>query len=347
MILKKESKFVNLLKTLLEGSKTKDFSTNISAIGFSSDGNIIVHCNSVKDLEIKIKSNSDFDASLPKIAATFILASLENNDTVEITKNENKVKIGNFSVTTLDVGNVYYNDSGKGRNLFFTKEQFNSLEKDFKYSLCNCFVNPKMCDTIVFGVNEGSVYEVLPNPDLYCIKQVNGVVDTVYFEQNFGHSSFMFVLPKIVFDIIKNEENINICLDSERNIIYSNEIKVGFNCVDFGCSAFINKLGFRNFENGISFKPFFKVKDIISSINKNYNSKNDEYYYIEEGKILLEESVVSTIDLPENFLITINNIVLEELLNILSEEAVLKISDNIVIIKDNDNYYFLPNIISF
>ena len=173
-------------------------------------------------LEEEISSLSSTKSISSEMFLVSLSYYLEENDFNPVFEDD-KIRFGEYSFTC---------SSGSDNMRFPTNKKFFSLKKedmgknfkdDFFITADNIFKNAKMVETSVIFIKEGTVYKAAPSSSLYKISELICEKDQVAIDQNFGHSTVSFTIPKNIISIFEdvNYDSVDFMdIDTEEEIIY-------------------------------------------------------------------------------------------------------------------------------
>jgi len=247
MIISKNDKFVEFLRTLTEFSKTPNCSTVVSKIEFIEGNGICFYFSeNIERIFIKNK-NVDFSRYVEgDIFITATLAELSAGDVeIKYEQETNSVILNNkFSFNSFILNRNFTDSIIEDNDIFFSKEQWDNLAEDFKFTLGCCFTNPKTADTIGFANNQGTLYKLLPGTSAYVIDKFDASVNETSMSQNYGHSSNIWLMPRKVYDLIcsMNESTVFIRFEDDNIKIETENMFLVYKTTYMGNGCFKRRL---------------------------------------------------------------------------------------------------------
>ena len=341
MIIKKDSEEAKLIAKLAEHSYTDNVDTVVSSVFFGKHS-IQFNCTkNIFNIELKIETGLDNDyVIVNKEFIEYLIGSVSDKDT-EITFVGGAAKIDNISCSCSENNKDDVVGAEKIELFAFTKEQFEELEKDFEIS-SYCSEVQKVYDTICFAFSNGKAYEYCPS---YFAKlsNIKATIDDVALEQNFGHRTEIYIIPRTLYNMFKGSDVKVYLRDS--NLIFSNNLfSVDLSSEAFGTAMFLKRLGIisNNFEKSASF--FKDIKKVINTFKifediqeesvclTVKNNKIDVAYG--ELKFSVDTSSNENVSISEYF-----NII-KYFANTFTQDTKYLIEDDLIVFKNNSDYYF-------
>lgn len=302
MIFTKESKFVEVLKKINSKSITKNTSSDFNSLDFCSNGCRINLENNSGIIGVKIP-NCDVDCRITNnLFTTIFLAEISKGD-VEVKNDERFIYINNIKFpieNRLEDTILFKIDTP---DISFSSEQFLKLEEDFKNTISNCYVSLKAADVIGFYLHDGSIKEVVPSVDIYKFAKLDAVVDTASLEHKFGHSTFIKLVPRKIYDFLKNDGTVKVIIENSKIIFASENILIEYVNCEFGTSKAEKYDSFNlNTEETINSSIFGNFKELSKLIELNSSEEKEDYvinvkatdteisYIIDDVEIFREEN---------------------------------------------------------
>lgn len=352
MIINKNDELVSLLKTFTKDSRTPECSTVVSKICFKKGEGIKFTFGENINYLIYKNSEVDFNAKVDgSLFVSTILSEFENGkETVNIaadTTSEIKVVIDNkYYFEAENFNSSFETDSEK--HISFTKEQFESLKKDFVYTIANYFENPKTTDVIGFACYEGTMFKLLPSVSAYKISKFDALIDETKLQQDYGHETKIWLLPRKVYDIvIGNEISMNFCEDEI--YISTEKVYISYSITYMGTTVFKQNLAYRGAEQNKPIKlSVFKNLNTKGFVNNAFDIDEDKNVSISvnnnKAEIKIENLAYKTDITAPDCKFYFNLTVLDFLLDVLSDEATISEIDDETkyLIKDGDDILFIP-----
>ena len=246
MIINKNDELVNLLKTFTKDNKTPDCSTVVSKVCFKKEQGIKFTFS--ENINYLIYKNSEVDFNAKIDGSLFVSVVLSEFESGKETVN---IAVDATSEFKVIVNDKYYFEaenfsssfeSGIEKHITFTKEQFDLLKNDFVYTVANYFENPKTTDVIGFACHEGTMFKLLPSVSAYKISKFDALIDETTLQQNYGHETKIWLLPKKVYDIVVGNE-ISMEFREEEIYISTEKVYISYNITYiFVCIGVITKI---------------------------------------------------------------------------------------------------------
>lgn len=234
MVITKGSVAAKIFKEILVSSKTQKATTVPTSVTFvKNEGYYVKFDSNISSIFINDKNVSETFTIEGCFVVSVICAGLDNGD-VTIDYKDSKAYINGVKFeTSSNCDDDKEEDSEFTPHLTFTKEQLINLEKDFDISLGNFFKIPETTDTIVFGINEGSIYEYSMSGTCWKLTKLtdkDAVINAVKIEQDYGHNTIAWTIPHKVFNFMKISENVEIQLECDNRVcVRSEDFKLSFN----------------------------------------------------------------------------------------------------------------------
>ena len=352
MIINKNDELVSLLKTLTKDSRTPDCSTVVSKVCFKKGEGIKFTFNENINYLIYKNPEVDFNAKVEgSLFVSTILSEFENGkETVNIaadTTSEIKVVINDKYYFEAENSDLLFK-TGIEKYITFTKEQFELLKKDFVYTIANYFENPKTTDVVGFACHEGAVFKLLPSVSAYKISKFDALINETTFQQNYGHETKIWLLPRKVYDIVIGNE-ISMDFLDEEIYISTEKVYISYSPIYMGTNVFKQNLFYRGAEQKNPVKlSVFKNLNIKGLINNAFDVEEDKNVNVSvnnnKAEIKIENLTYNTDITTPDCKFYFNLTVLNFLLDILSDEATISEIDDETkyLIKDGDDILFIP-----
>jgi len=266
MLLKKNETLVELLNNIKKESKTPEYSTaDIKRIAFFKGKGILFEFYTKIDSIFYKDTSIDFDVETAEPAIISLISKLfKTSDEIKIETDYETILINDkFRIKS---SGIEQNDDASDLETFisFTKEQFEALEGDFKFSQNIYFQLPKALDTIVFVVYQGKLWKLVPGATIARkIMKFDATVNEALLAQRFGFADFAFVFPKHIFDFVKGSE-VSISFNKTTCCVSTDKLEIRFSLVDFGTKTFKEKLNYFSTAEKIATAKQFK--DIVEKI---------------------------------------------------------------------------------
>lgn len=348
-----EKKIADVLKNLKQEVKTGGIELAISSISFFKGIGVKISFSSssifIKDKDV------DFTATVrDPFFATYLLAVYNNYGSFKI-GHEDGLTINGIQFDKSDTED-YEDEASLDPIVSFSPEQFKKLEKDFEITVNNYFKKPALTDVIVFGIKDGSLYEICPGTMLYKLGNFDATVDSVSLEQLYGHTTCACTLPHIYYNFLKDvNEKVDVTIDYDHSRIKlsAGDIIIEYHTYFLSTTLFNNQVKWLSqISNGISVKSF---RDIIKFSKEISEVNSDDDLEIEikmkntsaDCSILEHDFYFDGFDNSENddfeMKLGPNTSVLGYLSDKLSDKAifsrVLGIDESRLFIKDGDTLY--------
>lgn len=342
MIIKKDSEEAKLIAKLAEHSYTANVDTVVSSVFFNKHS-IQFNCTkNIFNIELKIETGLDNDYVIDnKEFIEYLIGSVSNKDT-EITFVGGAAKIDNISCSCSENNEDDITDSSEKIELFaFTKEQFEELEKDFEIS-SYCSEAQKVYDTICFAFSNGKVYEYCPS---YFAKlsNIKATIDDVALEQNFGHRTEIYIIPRTLYNMFKGSD-VKVYLHDSNLTFSNNLLSVNLRSEAFGTAIFLKRLRTisNNFEKSASF--FKDIKKVINTF-KIFEDIQEESVYltVKNNKIDVGYGELKfSVDTSSNENVSISEYfnIIKYFANTFTQDTKYLIEDDLIVFKNNSDYYF-------
>ena len=352
MIINKNDELVNLLKTFTKDNKTPDCSTVVSKVCFKKDEGIKFTFS--ENINYLIYKNSEVDFNAKIDGSLFVSVVLSEFESGKETVNIAVDATSEFKVV---VNDKYYFEaenfsssfeSGIEKHITFTKEQFDLLKNDFVYTVANYFENPKTTDVIGFACHEGTMFKLLPSVSAYKISKFDALIDETALQQNYGHETKIWLLPKKVYDIVVGNE-ISMEFREEEIYISTEKVYISYNITYMGTGVFKQNLAYRGVSqnNPVKFSVF-KNLNTKGFVNNTFEIEEDKNISISvnsnKAEIKIENLTYKTDITAPDCKFYFNLEVFNFLLDVLSEEATISEIDDETkyLIKDGDDILFIP-----
>ena len=222
------------------------------------------------------------------------------------------------------------------------------MKKDFVYTIANYFENPKTTDVVGFVCHEGAVFKLLPSVSAYKISKFDALINETTFQQNYGHDTKIWLLPRKVYDIVIGNE-ISMDFLDEEIYISTEKVYISYSPIYMGTNVFKQNLFYRGAEQKNPVKlSVFKNLNIKGLINNAFDVEEDKNVSISvnnnKAEIKIENLTYNTDITTPDCKFYFNLTVLDFLLDVLSDEATISEIDDETkyLIKDGDDILFIP-----
>ena len=357
MIIRKDSELVKIFKVLLEDHKTPGCSTVVSKVEFYKNKGISFRFLDSNKMNLKYKEETvDFECSIEDSwIVTLILSILKDKEEVELKVSNGKLVVDNLyefnasnDTQDYDGWEWHYDD------IVLNTEQIEELRKDCFYTVGNYFSNPKSTNVVGIANNSGSIYKLIPSVYVYKIEPLNGLINDVKFSQSFGHSDIIWILPKVIFDIISGSNKAGFYfINSNYVSIATDKIDIHYNTDKFGTTKFKDRLKWFGSTPRTDLSPDFNLSKIKKVLLDDYST-----FELEEDKniSIVVENNIATIKIggctystnieENNFVIKTNFAALLFVLKNCSDNAVIREieEDNAYLVIDGDSTIYIPRV---
>lgn len=362
MVLTKESDFYKVLKEVVNSvSETKGFSTEIQSIIFLKEKGIILRFsdeNNENNKNIKIfDKNIDFSTAVnSSVFIPFVIDKFENENEVKFTLTNGYVYIDDIKFKAVDIELDEITEDEKKPIINFSTEQFKKLEKDFKFSSENYYKDSSLTDTILFGINNGELYEVASGVCGYKLSKFDGTEDEVALQQLAGHSKILFALPHFYFNILKNiNQNVSVTINNSLSayvhiLLKSENIEIRYKTTKLRTDLFEEHIKwFAQTISGIKISEIPEVIKIANILAKyNYQTAEDkEFFFKIKDKTLFIDAedlkLKYDCNIEQNFRAGINSATaFSYIASQLSDDAIIaknNAESERLFIKDKNSFY--------
>lgn len=359
MVLTKESDFYKVLKEVVNSvSETKGFDTEIQSIIFLKEEGILLKFSDENNKNIKIHDkNVDFSATInSSVFVPFAIDKFENENEVKFTWLDNYVYINDIKFKTNDTELDKVPEDEEKPIINFSAEQFKNLEKDFKFSSENYYKDSSLTDTILFGINNGELYEVASGVCGYKLSKFDGTEDEVALQQLAGHSKILFAVPHFYFNILKNmNQNVSVTINNSlsayvRVLLKSGNIEIRYKTTTLRIDLFEKHVKwFAQIISGIKISEIPEVIKIANILSKyNYQTVEDKEFFfkIRDKKLFIDVEDLNLkydCNVEQNFRAGINSATaFSYIASQLSDNAIIaknSAESERLFIKDKDSLY--------
>jgi len=263
MFLRKSECLMKFLNTLTEESLTPNYDTVVSDLYFiEGKGLEFTFSSNVRRILYK-DSSVDFSCKINGENFVNLVANLlENSEDVEVSISDRTLLVNNkykFEASCLiDDTHFTLNEQIK-----FSKEQYDKLEKDYKYTTDFCF-NTKITQTIGIANKEGKIYKLIPAETAYRIQKLDALIENS-ISRDFGFSTNIWLIPKKIYDLTKGEDVRLSFINDELVGIENKNILVVYK-TEFGTKWFSNRLEYFTLDESKKIMSFSLFKNIVDNI---------------------------------------------------------------------------------
>ena len=192
------------------------------------------------------------------------------------------------------------------------------------------------------------MFKLLPSVSAYKISKFDALIDETTLQQNYGHETKIWLLPKKVYDIVVGNE-ISMEFREEEIYISTEKVYISYNITYMGTGVFKQNLAYRGVSqnNPVKFSVF-KNLNTKGFVNNTFEIEEDKNISISvnsnKAEIKIENLTYKTDITAPDCKFYFNLEVFNFLLDVLSEEATISEIDDETkyLIKDGDDILFIP-----
>ena len=355
MVITKGSKTANILAELINPSYTQKATTNVSYVEFVKDKGIYIRFDDAIESLFITDKTVDFSCEVVgSYLVTVLNFTLAKND-ANISFINGKVMVSGFAFDTRDE-QQFESVNFSQAHITFTKEQWAKLEKDFVATAGNTFKNPRITDVVNFTVHQGVLYKTLPNISHWEISKFDATIDDVGLSQEYGHTTKIWGLPKKVWSLLKEADEVQLFLASYNKILAKADgLELVYSIYPSKNTAFLDMLEKRtNGQKCLTIKDISANGELLRLLedSKKYAFEQEEdkncLITVEEGELKFEVDTNASTKFEIAYSgptvkISVDLVVLEHVLKYLPEDTEIREYEKSIIFVNGDKTIFVAN----